>query len=121
MKQQPELVGGRLGAGGTVGSQMQFVRLDQVFGLPARAIDLLVERLGQTPQVGDDEAAVGPLRTGLDAGDDAALYIPAFGGIAEIAIAATFSPSSARRPKAASSVSGLTCRSSTGLPERPKM
>ena len=65
MKQQPELVGGRLGAGGTVGSQMQFVRLDQVFGLPARAIDLLVERLGQTPQVGDDEAAVGPLRTVL--------------------------------------------------------
>ena len=61
MKQQPELVGGRLGAGGTVGSQMQFVRLDQVFGLPARAIDLLVERLGQTPQVGDDEAAVGSL------------------------------------------------------------
>ncbi len=46
-----------------------------VLGLAARAIDLLVERLGQ---VGDDEAAVGALRPGLDAGDDAALDLAAW-------------------------------------------
>ena len=47
--QQAELVGGGLGAGGSVGGEMQLVRLDQVLGLSARAVDLLVERLGQSP------------------------------------------------------------------------
>ena len=56
---------------------MQLVRLDQVLGLAARAVDLLVKRLGQARQIGDDEATVGTLRTGLDAGDDAALDCPA--------------------------------------------
>jgi hypothetical protein len=119
--QEAELVGCRLAAGGAVGGEVQLVRLDQVFGLPARAIDLLVERLGQTREIGNDEAAVGALRPGLDTGDDAALDIPAFGGIAEIAIAADLFPFDCETPKAASSASGLTCRRSTGLPERPKM
>src|SRR5260370_26604845 len=86
--QQPELVGGGLGAGGAVGSKVEFVRLDQVLGLPSRAVDFLVKRLGQAAQVGDNEAAVGALGTGLDAGNDATLDLPAFGGIAEVAIAA---------------------------------
>jgi hypothetical protein len=66
---------------------VELVGLDQVFGLAARAIDLLIERLGQARQVGDDEPAVGTLRSGLDTGDDAALDGPAFGGLAEIAVA----------------------------------
>src|ERR1700682_3869826 len=57
-------------------------------GLSPRAIDLLVERLGQTAQIGDDEAAIGALRSGLDAGDDAALDFPALGGVEEVAITA---------------------------------
>ena len=88
MDQQPELVGGGLGAGGAVGGEVEFVSLDQVLGLSPRAIDLLVERLGQTAQIGDDEAAIGALRSGLDAGDDAALDFPALGGVEEVAITA---------------------------------
>src|SRR5206468_7359227 len=63
------------------------VCFDQVLGLPPRAIDLVVERLGQARQIGDDEAAVGTLSPGLDARDDAALGIPAFGCVTEIAVA----------------------------------
>src|SRR5580692_460302 len=88
MKQQSELVGGGLGARRAVGGEMQLVRLDQVFGLSSRAVELLVKRLGQARQIGDDEAAVGPLWPGLDASDDAAFDVPAFGGITELAIAA---------------------------------
>ena len=43
MQEQPELVGGRLGAGGAVRGQMGLPGLDVIFGLPAPAIDLLVE------------------------------------------------------------------------------
>src|SRR5258707_14388193 len=67
---------------------MQLVRLDQVLGLPPCAVDLFVERFRQAVQIGDDEAAVGTLGTGLDAGDDKALNLPAAGSVAEIAVAA---------------------------------
>jgi hypothetical protein len=62
-------------------------RLDQVLGLPAPTIELLVECFRQARQIGDDEAAVSSLGAGLDAGDDAALDGPAFRGIAEVAVA----------------------------------
>ena len=68
------------------------MRLDQVFGLSAPTIELLVERFWQARQVGEDEAAVGPLRSGLDTGNDAALDGPAFGSVAEIAPAADLFP-----------------------------
>jgi len=60
--QQAELIGRRAGAGGTVGGQMQLVRLDQVFGLAALAVDALVEPARRAGEVGDDEAAVAALR-----------------------------------------------------------
>jgi hypothetical protein len=60
VEQQAELVGGRLAARGAVGGEVELVRLDQVLGLPACAIDLVVERLGQARQVGDDEAVSAP-------------------------------------------------------------
>src|SRR3546814_14770264 len=66
------LVGGRLGAGSPVGGEMRLVRLDRVLCLTARAVDLLVERLGRAGQVGDDEAAVGSLGRRLDPCLDAA-------------------------------------------------
>src|SRR3546814_20201842 len=62
---------------------MQLVRLDQVLCLTARAVDLLVERLGRAGQVGDDEAAVGSLGRRLDACHDAALALPGPGGVVE--------------------------------------
>jgi len=82
--QKTELVGGGLAARGAVGGEVQLVRLDQVLGLASGTIELLVERFRQARQIGDDEPAVGPLRAGLDAGDDAALDVPALGGVAEI-------------------------------------
>jgi hypothetical protein len=65
---------------------VQLVRLDQVLGLSSGAIELFVVRFRQARQVDDDEPAVGPLGSGLDAGDDASLDRPAFGGVAEVAI-----------------------------------
>ncbi len=59
---------------------MQLVRLDQVLGLSPRTVDLFVERLGQAGQVGDDEAAVGALGSGLDTGDDTAFDLRACRG-----------------------------------------
>jgi hypothetical protein len=49
----------RLGAGSTVGSEVQLVRLDQVLGLSSGAVNLFVERLGQAGEIGDDKTAVG--------------------------------------------------------------
>jgi hypothetical protein len=69
---------------------VQLVRLDQIFGLPAPTIDLVVERFWQARQIGDNEAAVGTLRSSLDAGDDAALDRPAFGSVAEVSVPADF-------------------------------
>src|SRR3954462_10233718 len=86
--QQPKLVGSGLAAGSAIGGEVELVCFDQVLGLPPRAIDLVVERLGQARQIGDDEAAVGTLSPSLDARDDAALGIPAFGCVTEIAVAA---------------------------------
>ena len=68
---QAELVGGRLGAGRAIRREVQLVGFDQVLGLSARAVDLLIEMLGGAGEIGDDEAGVGALRSGLDAGDDA--------------------------------------------------
>ena len=67
---------------------MQLVRLDQVLGLPACAIDLVVSVLGRPGRLVTMKRLSAPLGAGLDAGDDAALDVPAFGGIAELAIAA---------------------------------
>ena len=44
MQKQPELVGGRLGAGGAVSRQMRLPGFDMVFGLSAPAVDVLIER-----------------------------------------------------------------------------
>ena len=74
------------------------MRLDQVLGLAPGAVDLFVERFGQAREVGDDEAAVGALGSGLDAGDDAALGFPAFGGIAQFAVTADLVALAAVKP-----------------------
>ena len=60
--QQAELIGRRAGAGGAIGGEVQLVRLDQVFCLAARAVDVLVQPARRAGEVGDDEAAVAALR-----------------------------------------------------------
>ncbi len=84
MQEQAELVGGGLGARGAVGGEVGLPGLDVVFRLAAPAIELLVQRsAAAVAEIGDDEAAIGALVTGLDAGDDAADPAPAAGGVME--------------------------------------
>ena len=104
MHHQPELVGGRLGARGAIGGEVKLVRLDQVLGLPARAVDVLVEMLRCACEVGDDEARVGALWSGLDAGDDTTgagigRFGPGAGGIVDLAMAAHFRNRSLQAPE----------------------
>jgi len=74
VQEEAELVGFPAVAGGAIGLGVEFVVLDHVFHPAAGAIDLLVEHLGPTGQVGDHEADVAALRGRLDAGDDLALW-----------------------------------------------
>src|SRR5512132_320476 len=68
---------------------MSFPGLDVVFRLAAPAVELLVQRLATAmAEVGDDEAGIGALAAGLDAGDDAADPAPAAGGVMELLEAA---------------------------------
>src|SRR6266511_4172875 len=63
---------------------MSFPGLDVVFRLAAPAVELLVQRSATAmAEVGDDEAGIGAVGTGLDAGDDAADPAPAAGGVME--------------------------------------
>ena len=49
-----------------------------VLGLATAAVEVLVQRARRAGgEVGDDEAGIGPLRAGLDAGDDALDPAPA--------------------------------------------
>ena len=60
MKEEAELVGLGLVAGGAVRGEVVFPRLDMVLGLAARAIEPLIEMLGATTlEVGDDEISAG--------------------------------------------------------------
>src|SRR5512144_1732874 len=68
---------------------MSFPGLDVVFRLAAPAVELLVQRSATAmAEVGDDEAGIGAVGTGLDAGDDAADPAPATGGVMELLEAA---------------------------------
>ena len=59
-----------------------------VLGLAAAAVELLVQRARRAAgEVGDDEAGVGALRAGLDAGDDALDPAPAGGAVVEFLVA----------------------------------
>ena len=85
MQEQPELVGRRACAGRAVGGEMRLPGLDVVLGRAAPAVDILVERLGLSAgEVGDDEAAIGPLGADLDPGDDALDAAPTGGPVNEL-------------------------------------
>ena len=63
------------------------MRLDQVLGLAAGTVDVLVEPPRCASEVGDDEPAVTALRRGLDPGDDLTLDRPGSAALAELAVA----------------------------------
>jgi hypothetical protein len=78
VEKQTELVGSRLPARGAVGSKVQFVRPDFWPGQrnkPSRTA------CWATWQIGDNEAGVSTLRTGLDAGEETTLDVQLFDGI----------------------------------------
>src|SRR5215212_3252168 len=85
VQEQAELVSlGRV-AGGAVGGEVVFPRLDVVFRPAARAVEPLVEMLGAAPfEIGHDKAGVGALGSCLDPRDDALDPAPAVGGIVEL-------------------------------------
>src|ERR1022692_1089019 len=68
---------------------MRLPGLDVIFGLAAPAVDILIEhaRIAGV-EIGDDEACVGPVRAGFDAGDDALDAAPARGPVEELLEAA---------------------------------
>jgi len=56
-----------------------------IFSLAAPAVDILIEHTGIAGvEIGDDEACVGPVRAGFDAGDDAFDAAPARGPVEEL-------------------------------------
>jgi len=79
---------------------MRLPRLDVIFGLPARAIDIFVEGAGgATRQVGDDEACVHTVRSSLDTGDDPLGTILACGAVVEFLEPAELFAASGRAPR----------------------
>ena len=66
-----------------------------VFRLSAPAVEVLVQRSAvAVAEVGGDEAGIGAVAAGLDAGDDAADPAPAVGGVEEFLEAARYRPAS---------------------------
>ena len=119
MQEQPELVGGGLGARGAVGGEVSFPGLD-MFPL-ARRRRILVQRPAvAVAEVGDDEAGVGAVAAGLDAGDDAADPAPGLGGVEESLKRRTL-PSLGSASKRAAVLSSrlVICRRTVLLGARP--
>src|ERR1039458_8786028 len=68
---------------------MRLPGFDVIFGLAAPAIIIFVKPAGVTLlQICDDEARVGPLRAGLDAGDNALDAAPARGPVVKLFVTA---------------------------------
>src|SRR5208282_3101480 len=68
---------------------MRLPGFDVIFGLAAPTVEVLIEhpRIAGV-EIGDNEACVGPVRTGFDAGDDALNTAPARGPVEELLEAA---------------------------------
>ena len=78
VKDEPDLVGDRLSARCAVRGEMGLVRLNQVLGLAAGAVEGLVDDTrARSREVGDDEANVEPEFGRFDARDGPALARPA--------------------------------------------
>src|SRR5215207_6384526 len=89
MQKQPELVGGCLGAGGTIGSKVRLPRLDVIFRIAAPAINVLIKGTSVSGrQARDDEAGVCSIGPSLNAGDHPLNPAPARGAVVEFRVAA---------------------------------
>src|SRR5512139_432415 len=100
---------------------MGFPGLDVVFRLAAPAVEILVQRPAvAVAAVGDDEAGVGAVAAGFDAGDDAADPAPGPGGVMEFLEAAPLAFAASKRA-AVLSFRPVTCRRSVLVGARPRM
>src|SRR3954469_20360733 len=89
MQEEAELVGAGFGAGRAIGSKVRLPGFDVVLRRAASAIDLFIEHTSVSGrQARDDEAGVGPLGPGLNAGDDALDPAPARGSVVELRVTA---------------------------------
>ena len=83
VQREADLICDRGTTGRSIGSELRLVQLDEVLGLPARAIEGGVNPFRRAVfDVGDDETGVEPERSGFDAGDGASLAAPGFGLVA---------------------------------------
>ena len=122
MQDEPHLIGERRTATGAVGGELGLVQLDQVLGLAAGAVEILIQPLGgAAADVGDDIADVETLSRGLDACGDAALPRPGLGAVAGLGQVAHGVAILDRAPTRTASAVASTWAASTALPDRPRM
>ena len=89
MQNKPHLIGERRTTGSAVRRQLAFVQFDQIFHLSARAIERVVDMFWRAiGDVGDDVADIQPQFRCFDAGADATLNLPGFGGVVRLRVAA---------------------------------
>ena len=89
VQNKADLICDRGTAGRSIGSELRLVQLNEVLGLPARAMEGGVNPFRRAVfDVGDDETGIEPERSGFDAGDGAPLAAPGFGLVARFGVAA---------------------------------
>jgi len=88
VQDEPHLIGERRKTGSSIRRQLALVQFDQIFHLPTRAIERVVDMLGLSVRdVGDDEADIEPQLGCFDAGADAPLAFPGFGSVVCLRVA----------------------------------
>jgi len=104
VQNKPHLIGERCTTGSAVRRQLALVQFDQIFHLSARAIERVVDMFWRAiGDVGDDVADIQPQFRCFDAGADATLNLPGFGGVVRLRVARRTSIcSSARRVRISS-------------------
>src|SRR6185437_13330631 len=89
VQNEADLVGERRVAGRAIGGKLSLVQLDEIFRLPARAIESFIEPFGRAAvEVSDDEADIEAEPRGLDAGVGASFLVPGAGPVARLGVAA---------------------------------
>ena len=69
---------------GVIGEQTQLLLLDTVLHLATGTVDLVVELLGITVEIGDDKTWVAPLCGDFELGDHRTAASPRLGAIAQV-------------------------------------
>jgi hypothetical protein len=88
VQDEAHLIGDRRPTRRAIGGELRFVQLDQVLGLTARAIKVVVKPFRRAMrEIGDDEADVEAEPRRLDAGDGAPVSVPGFCPVPRLRVA----------------------------------